>query len=211
MGKIQFNATSGKIFRATFGKFHNAQHSLAQSLCEVNDSLKNYRGILSTDESQLARLEKGDNVGIIRTREDIEKSREDAKSNITRLEKERVAMSQKAKKASEDTLALVTEELYKGYQSIGTDNDIFATAIADWFKANGFADATPENCEVYTRWFGMFDKKNSNRKKVETTYLRTGMTKSNFTSAWCEAMADELQRNGIIHPFKYTYEVKKNK
>lgn len=215
MTKIQYNTKDAKAFRTIMAKFHNAKHSLADYITETTKkggTLDNAKQALADDTEQLFTLRFGTDdakKGIIRTLDEVEKSFADNKAIVDRITENLSKAREKSNKACEDALALVTEDLYKGYCTIGTDECDFAEVIAKWFIAQGFKDATAENCDYYARWFGSKDKRNSSRKICEKQHLRSNMTKKDFTSAWMEALADDLQDAGIINAYKYTFVPKK--
>lgn len=211
MNKIQYNVKEAKPFRTIMAKFHNAKHELANYIAETTKKggvLDSAKTALNEDANDLFTLKTGteeEKKAVVRTLEEVEKSYTASKARVDRVQDDLSKARDKANKACEDALALVTPELYAGYCTIGTDDDNFGEVIAKWFIAQGFADATAENCDYYARWFGSKDKRNTARKICEKKHLRSNMTKKDFTSAWMEALADDLQDAGIINAYKYTF------
>ena len=63
MSKIQWNATSGKNFRDTLGKYHNAQHQLADTLLKLQadkksnvESIANMESTLESDNATIDKM-----------------------------------------------------------------------------------------------------------------------------------------------------------
>ena len=163
-------------------------------------------GILN-DLEDYRKLEKGETDGILRDKDTIGKSAVNAQANIERIKADLAKAREKSAKAMKSAEDLITDDLYDAY----ADDEDFAQAIATWFQANGFADATAENCEAYTRYIGSRSKKNGSKASAKSGILQTAQNKKSFTTIWLGALADDFQNAGIINAYKYTFDVTKKK
>jgi hypothetical protein len=209
MKKIQYNATTLKSFRNTFAKYHAAKHTLADTINRKSASMKSYQSILADDADDLAKLDAGETV--LRTRDVIEASRKNATDNIERLKDELAKAREKCATACETAEALVTADLYNAYvNSIDTEReseDVYVTALVEWFKAQGAVDADAENVACYANLIGT--RKNGAKASAKAGTLSAARTRKDFTEMFCRTLADALQAADIIKPHKYTFDVTK--
>lgn len=205
MTKIQFNATTGKNFRATMAKYHVARHQLNDTINKLNDALKSWNKIMDGDFDDLDDLKNGNAEGVLRDEATIKSSIATAHANIERIKDTLSKAREKAQASCEKAEALVTDDLYNAY----AHDENFADAIATWFKAQGFTDATAENCDAFTRYIGNHSKNNSARQSAKKGYLTDCQNKKGFIKLWLGSLCDDLQKDGVINAYKYQFDVTK--
>lgn len=208
MSRIQWNATSGKNFRDTLGKYHNAQHQLADTLLKLQADKKSNVESLASMEETLA----SDNATIDKA--DIERTIATLKAVGEKIDKDITRAREKSAKACEKALALVTDDLYNAYVDYAKakgekSTDDFAQAIATWLIANGFVDATADACKGFAGLVGL--KRNSNRGKCKNGTLMAVQVRKVFEPTFIGALADNLQDAGIINAYKYNFELTSKK
>jgi len=214
MTKIQFNSTNLKNFRNTMAKYHVARSLKADTINELTDSRNAYQKVLNKDIEQLLKLEKGETEGITRSKSEIEDDAKSAKANVVRLTASIKAATEKCEKSTAEAEKLITEDLYLAYVEYisdkgNNDGKAFAQAVAEWFKAQGASDATPENTIGFVGVIG--SKDNGNRQQALTGNFEGAVTLKTFKKRFLGNLADNLQAAGIIAPYKYKFEVKKNR
>ena len=197
MSKIQFNATTGKKFRATMGKYFDAVHAINDYVLGKSAAIKAYNAAIAADADDVNAILMGSYQGI-RVLADIQ-------ADMLALTEKRDAIladvqSVKDKQAKFIDAAndLVGKDLHTAYVS-----GDFASAIADFFKANGFADATPENCAVYATLIGV--KKASAMQSCKTGKLTTKMSFNQFRDLFLRILADSLCENACFKAYAYKF------
>lgn len=207
---INFNVTTGKVFRDTIAKYHTAGHNLKDVLAKFKKELKDAQ----SSKAQLEETSKSENALI--SKEDCEKAIKVQDALIEKIKSEIEKARKKAVSREETGLALVTDDLYDAYVDANSwdklsecdaENDVkYLSALCDWFKGQGFQDATPENVKVFAK---MVSQKRSGARNIE--YFRTAESRKQFNKDFIEGICDYLQVRGLIAPHKYEYIVKKSK
>ena len=192
---IQFNATSFKPNRDKLSKYYNATHELVETIEKLNDKIRNVEGSLAS----LKDTEDSDNALI--DAEDVKRTITTLETRLEKLNKDVTTAKSKAKKAQAEALALVTDDLYKGY----VEDENFAEVVATWFQSIGLPDATPEGCDDYTRYVGTHSKKSTKKAKRTTGRISAGQPRKSFEVLWINALCDDLLDAKVINPYKYTY------
>jgi len=211
MNKIQFNSNSLKSFRQICSKYHNARHELNDYIATHDEDLKKAKEALETDTNQLFTLRYGkeeDKRAIGRTEDEVKKALFESKEIVDTLTKNLEAAREKCANACKAAEDLVSDSLYEAFKTAKTGRE-FAGAIAKWLIANGAMDATPENCEGYAFWLGNRSGKNNAKKAAEVGKLSKCISKKQFVTNWLGALVDELQDEGIINAYKYTFQPRK--
>lgn len=198
MSKIQWNSTNGKAFRTVMAKYHDARHALNDFICKKSVVIAGLKQALDLDFEDLYALEKGEADGVLRSEADVKASALSNKSALEKAQNDLKAAREKCAKQTEKAEALVTDELYSAYNT-----DTFADGIADWLKAQGFEDATPENCARFTQFVGLRDL--GSKSAFKAGKLTDAKSKKAFTRTFLGAFADLLQDEGIINAYKYTF------
>lgn len=203
MSKIQYNATSAKSFRTTIAKFYVARHSIADYVLKNKASLKAWTTIAQTDSSALADLLLNGNEQI-RSEHEIRESLAKANAQISAINASIKKFSDKFDSAVEKANNLVTDALYKSAKADFEDGtDTFNAALAEWFKAQGLTDATPENVPVLQ--FGA--KKASAKKSCKDGVLVDFMSKKAWAEMFIRTLADQLVTDKCIDTYKYKFEL----
>lgn len=206
-GKMQFNATSGKNFRATMAKWHDADFDLAEKILEKSDRVKSIRGMIDTNNKDLARLEKGE-PGVLREKSVIEAENVDFEARI-KAENDALAEYRKAQTDRyTGARELLNKDLHKAYEAYVTngERDAYVVALANFFDANGLEPAMA-SLDAFVAAVGK--KKNSARQKVKTGNHNGAISynawRDIFLGEICDVMGDALPL------YKFTYVLKENR
>ena len=197
---IRFNAKEAKDFRATMAKWHDAQFQITDALLQKAERVKNYRGIIASNNEMLAK-KLSDRVG--------RRSDEDLKDEIATMESkikdENEAMAE-LRKAQADrldpALKMADNALYEGYVAYyrDGDRDAYVEAMTLWFNRNGVA-CTRNDVGDFVNVVGK--KKNSARQMYKTgkhngVYAYTTW-RTVFLGELCDTLGDLLP----MHKFTY--------
>lgn len=204
--KIQFNATSGKDFRATMAKYYVAKHELNDYICAAQKRISSLRTIIDTDLERLVKIENGD--ATLGNADEIKAEIVSMNAKVN-AENEKLAKARdKANKSCEKAMATVTDAMYNA--AAEQDDATFNKVFAAYLKANGFDTATPENVPVLH--FGV--KANSAKKACKSGMLNGFMSQKAWTTVFLNELADTLYEQKVIDPYKYKFDPdagKKNK
>lgn len=206
---IQFNSKSFAKFRATMGKFYNAEHSTKDRIGSLNDSINGSKASLDRNKADLEKLLNGD--------KSIHESEESLRQVIAQFEKQiedyktdRTNATKKKSLAEEDAKNMLTDALYNAYKLYieakgDGDADAYAQAIADWFMAVQTGD---DKVQVYPSgcmgFIGLVGGMRDSRSQ-KTGNLRKAKTPATFKQEWLENLADNLKNAKVIDPYKYEY------
>ena len=206
-GAMQFNSKSGKAFRDTMAKWHDADFDLAEKIMEKTDRVKSIIGMINTNRTDLEKLAKGE-TGVLREKSVIEAEIADFEK---RIESENKALAE-YKKAQADRYAgahaLLSKELHKAYVDFVTEGkrDEYVVALANFFDENGLEPAT---CSLDKFVAVVGKKKNSARQKIKTGSHNGAMSyqawRDIFLGEICDVMGDALPL------YKFTYVLKDNR
>lgn len=155
--KIQLNATSFKATRNIISAYFGAKYDLAIELDKTRKATKSLVEVIRADEEQLVKVLMGNTDGIIRTREDIEKSIATNKATYNKLIAPYNTLVEKCDRAIKDAVELFNGKdsaLYKAYVAYvtaPTDDgyNAYADAMAKRFVKLGLTDATADNIAHY--------------------------------------------------------------
>lgn len=206
-GKMQYNATSGKSFRATMAKWHDADFDLAEKILEKSDRVKSIRGMIDTNKSDLEKIARGES-GVLREKSVIESEIVDFESRIVAennaLDEYRKAQADRYNGAR----ALLSKELHKAYVDFVTNGkrDEYIVALANFFSDNGLEPAIDSLNEFMA---AVGKKKNSARQKIKTGNHNGSMSyqawRDIFLGEICDVMGDALPI------YKFTYVLKESR
>lgn len=209
-GKMQFNATSAKAFRTTMSKWHDADFDLAQKIMEKSDRVKNIRGMMDNDKSDLEKLAKGER-GVLREKHVIEAELVSFEAQI-KSENDALAEYRKAQADRyEGAHKLLSKDLHKAYVDYVTlgNRDGYVVALANFLDDNGLEPAM-DTLNMFVAAVGK--KKNSARQKIKTGNHNGAVSynawRDIFLGEVCDVMGDALPL------YKFTYvlrEERKNK
>lgn len=209
-GAMQFNAKTGKDFRVTMAKWHNADFELAERIMEKSDRVKNFTGMINTNKSDLEKLEKGE-AGVLRDKSVIEAEILDYEARI-QAERDALAEYRKAQADRyESARALLSKELHKAYVDFVSNGnrDAYVVALANFFDENGLEPAMG-SLDKFVAAVGK--KKNSARQKIKEGKHNGSVSyqawRDIFLGEVCDVMSESLGDEWI---YKFTYELKDNR
>lgn len=207
-GKMQYNVKTGKDFRDTMAKWHNADFELAEKILDKSDRVKARRTIIDSDNGLIARLEKGETIIGAKTIEDL---RAEIAQYETEIQTENTQLSE-YRQAQADRYAgarnLLTKELYNAYVGFLTEGkrDEYIVALANFFDENGIEPAMTSLNDFVA---AVGKKKNSARQKVKTGNHNGAVSfqawRDVFLGEICDVMGDALPI------YKFTYVLKDNR
>lgn len=206
-GKMQYNAKSGKTFRDTMAKWHNADFELAEKILEKADDVKKFKGMIDTNKRDLERLEKGE-AGVLREKSVIESEIADFESRIVKKSEELAEYRKEQASRYEQARALASKELHVAYVDFITNGnrEAYTLALANFFDANGLEPAMDSLNEFVA---AVGKKKNSARQKVKTGNHNGAVSyqawRDIFLGEVCDVMGDALPL------YKFTYVLKDNR
>ena len=211
MAKIQFNSKSFANFRTVMAKYHNANHETKDFLGSLQETINGDKASLSRNESALAKLINGD-TSVHESRESLEAVIEQFKKQLENHEIDKKNATLKKKKAEEDAVDLITDNLYNAYKAYieckgEGDADAYALAIAEWFMEvqkegnSPKVEVTANHCMGY---IGLVGSMNDSKSQI-TGMLRKAKPRKTFTEEWLKTLADNLQNANIIAPHNYAY------
>lgn len=151
--KLQLNSKTFKATRDTISAYFGAKYDLAIELDKTRKATDDLKKVINTDREQLGKVILGDDKGILRTREEIEKALAMNTATYNKLVAPYNAMAEKCADAIKKAVDLFNGKdsaLYKAYVSYVTEPtdekfDAYAKAMADRFVELGLTDATAEN------------------------------------------------------------------
>lgn len=203
-GNMQFNATSAKDFRVTMAKWNDATFELAEKIMAKSDRVKALRTLISTNDTDLERLAKGEK-GVLRDEATIKAESVEIQAKI-KAENDALA---EYKKAQADRLKsahdLLTKELYEAYKAyISNDKrDAYVVALAEWLDAQGLEPAMA-TLDKFVAVVGK--KKNTARNKIKTGEhngaFGFNQWRDIFLGEICDVMGDAIPK------YKFTYVLK---
>lgn len=206
-GNMQFNVKTAKNFRDTLAKWHDADFALAEKILIKSDRVKKLRGMIDTNNEDLARLEKGES-GVIREKSVIEAENIDFEARI-KAESDALAEYRKAQTDRyTGARELLNKDLHKAYEAYVTngERDAYVVALANFFDENGLEPAM-NSLNAFVAAVGK--KKNSARQKVKTGNHNGAISynawRDIFLGEICDVMGDALPL------YKFTYELKENR
>lgn len=208
MKKIQWNTENGKVSRKVWAKAHHGYHAINDSRKLTNSAVNGNEASLKLLEQSLDNAKANESTPI----EDIAKIEADiksAKNKIDELKKALHTTIEEQNKAIKPATDLITDALYDAYvewcleaNTDGEGADLkYAEAIAEWFKANGFADAEAEYCKRFTA----FVARANNAQSFKNGLLTRAERKSQFATKFTKGLVDALQSLGVINGYKYKY------
>ena len=207
-GKMQYNAKSGKDFRATMAKWHNADFELAEEILRKQDRVNALNTLIGSNNDLIAKLEKGESIIGNKTVEDLRS--EIANWEVQKVtENENLAEYRKAQASRyEDARALLSKELHQAYVEYVTNGnrDGYVLALANFFDENGL-EPTMDSLNEFVASVGK--KKNSARQKVKTGNHNGSVSyqawRDIFLGEICDVMGDALPL------YKFTYVLKEKR
>lgn len=207
-GKMQYNVKSGKDFRATMAKWHNADFELAEELLRKADRVKAIRTLIDSNNDLIAKLEKGESIIGGKTVSDLKAEIATWEAQIA-TENETMAEYRKAQtERYENARALLSKELHQAYVDFVTNGnrDGYVLALANFFDENGIEPAMDSLNEFVA---AVGKKKNSARQKVKTGNHNGSVSyqawRDIFLGEICDVMGDALPL------YKFTYELKEKR
>lgn len=206
-GKMQMNATTGKAFRATMAKWHNADFELAEKIMEKSDDVKNIRGMIETNRKDLAKIENGES-GVLREKSVIEAEIADFEARIAHLNENLAEYKKAQTDRYEGARALLSKDLHKAYVDYVTNGNRidYICALADFFEQNGLEPAMDSLNEFVA---AVGKKKNSARQKIKTGQHNGSVSyqawRDIFLGEICDVMGDALPL------YKFTYVLKEKR
>lgn len=207
-GKMQYNVKTGKDFRATMAKWHNADFELAEEILRKSDRVKAHRTLIDSNNELIAKLEKGETIIGCKNVADLQAEIAEWEAKIAH-ENEALAEFKKAQADRyESARALLSKELHKAYVDYVTlgERDAYVVALADFFDANGLEPAM-DSLNEFVAVVGK--KKNSARQKVKTGNHNGAISyqawRDIFLGEICDVMGDALPL------YKFTYVLRENR
>lgn len=206
-GAMQFNSKTGKNFRDTLAKWHNADFELAEKIMEKSDRVKNFYGMIETNKSDLEKLAQGKS-GVLRDKSVIEAEIVDYEA---RIQAESNAISEYRKAQAdryEGARKLLSKELHKAYVDFVTDGkrNEYVVALANFFDENGLEPAMG-SIDAFVAAVGK--RKNSARQKIKTGSHNGAVSfqawRDIFLGEICDVMGEALPL------YKFTYVLKDNR
>lgn len=207
-GKMQFNVKSGKDFRATMAKWHDADFDLAEKILFKNDRIDALKKLIKSNNDLIEKLERGESIISKKSIEDLRKEVEawenDIESENNALSEYRKAQEERYKGARE----LLSKDLHKAYVNFVSNGnrEAYVLALANFFDENGF-EPTIDSINEFVAVVGK--KKNSARQKVKTGKhngeFAYGTWRDIFLGEICDVMGDALPL------YKFTYVLKENR
>lgn len=207
-GKMQMNAKSGKDFRATMSKWHNADFELAEEILRKSDRVKAIRTLIDSNADLIAKLEKGESIIGGKSVADLQSEIATWENQIT---SENNALAEYKKAQADryaDAHALLSKDLHKAYVDFVTDGkrDEYICALADFFEQNGLEPAMDSLNEFAS---AVGKKKNSARQKIKTGNHNGAVSyvawRDIFLGEICDVMGDALPL------YKFTYVLKEKR
>lgn len=207
-GKMQMNAKSGKDFRTTLAKWHNADFEIAEEVLRKSDRVKAIYTLISTNKDLIAKLENGEKIIGNKTVEELQAEIDKFNADI---DAENKAMAEYRKVQAEryaDAHALLNKDLHKAYVGYVTEGrrDEYVVALANFFDENGL-EPTIDSLNVFIGAVGK--KKNSARQKIKTGSHNGAVSyvawRDIFLGEICDVMGDALPL------YKFTYVLKENR
>lgn len=209
---MNLQATELKAFRKTLALWHISDFKLADEICQSQNRIKNYNGIIDTDMDLLDKLSKGES-GVLKTESEL---KEDVKDMLTRIESEKQSLSKKREECDKDLdkgYALVTDALMDAIKtylvdifSAKAESDLL-NALVKWFSYNGAKDADIDSVRPYIRALGQ--KTNSSRGKAKTNKHNKVDTDKNIKKIFLGAICDEPKMANVLGTHKWVTIVEK--
>lgn len=205
---IQFNATSLKKFRGVVAKYYVAKNEVKDFILTNTVIVNGLKAALSADEDDIKRLDNGETV--IRDRATIESSIADLTAKLEARSNALASARERSAKACADAESLITPALYDAYVSYveakGDGDEVaYATAIAEWLKAQGATDATPENCMGFVGLVGLKNTSARAGLKDDLHRLTKAQSVKVFTTLFVGALADNLVNSNLVSVAKYKF------
>ena len=189
-GKSDFQVKSAKTFRNIMAKYHVACFALADLINGTNQRIKCATAVIDSDKAELAKLENGDTMGVLRTKDVIESEIKAQTDYITAQREALATASENQRKSMEDAYALVTEDVYNAYVAHMTDDTTsdFGMAIAKFLSDNG---VTPCEDTILAIRNSIGLRKNASRamqmtERHTSTYKYGKAFKDLFLGALCD-------------------------
>lgn len=206
-GKMQMNAKSGKDFRATLAKWHNADFELAEEILRKSDRVKAIRTLIDSNADLIAKLEKGESIIGGKSVADLQNEIATWENQIT---SENNALAEYKKAQADryaDAHALLSKDLYNAYVDYVTNGTVgYICALADFFEQNGLEPAMDSLNEFVA---AVGKKKNSARQKIKTGNHNGAVSyvawRDIFLGEICDVMGDALPL------YKFTYVLKEKR
>ena len=206
-GKMQMNAKSGKDFRATLAKWHNADFELAEEILRKFDRVKAIRTLIDSNADLIAKLEKGESIIGGKSVADLQNEIATWENQIT---SENNALAEYKKAQADryaDAHALLSKDLYNAYVDYVTNGTVgYICALADFFEQNGLEPAIDSLNEFVA---AVGKKKNSARQKIKTGNHNGAVSyvawRDIFLGEICDVMGDALPL------YKFTYVLKEKR
>lgn len=207
-GKMQMNAKSGKNFRTTLAKWHNADFELAEEILRKTDRVNAKKVLIASNEELIAKLEKGESIIGGKSMEELQAEIDTWNAEI---DAENNALAEYRKEQAEryaDAHALLSKDLHKAYVGYVTEGkrDEYVVALANFFADNGL-EPTIDSLNVFVGAVGK--KKNSARQKIKTGNHNGAVSyvawRDVFLGEICDVMGDALPL------YRFTYVLKENR
>ena len=219
---IQLNSKSGKAFRDTLALWHIADFNKADADVTKSVYIKGRMACIETNETCIAKAEtKGQKTYGKKSIEKLQAEIAQFKADIE-AERERVsALKEEYDKDTIKGLDLVTDDVVNAviersadvYSDTTLDN--LKSALAEWFKANGFADADADGVTPYATAISGQMKQSSRGKCKNNTHNKVFTVKDTkaVKNLLLGAICDEPTMKSIlpIHKWENVIEKKTKK
>lgn len=207
-GNMVFNSKTGKDFRETLAKWHNADFEIAEEILRKSDRVNATRTLIDSNNELIAKLDKGEKIIGDKTRDDLLSEIATWESQI---ESENKALAEYKKEQAERYACaynLLSKDLYKAYVAYVTDNkrDEYVVELATFFDNNGLVPAMG-SLDKFVAAVGK--KRNSARQKVKTGKHNGAITYNAWRDIFLGEICDTMEN--ALPLFKFTYVLKENR
>lgn len=122
-GKVQFNATSAKDFRATLAIWHVFDFECKDMAKKYAKTISNYKGIIATNTELIEKLAKGESIIGGRTLESLTADNADMEKRIADTRAEFSAWKESQSESVKKSEKLFSKDLYKSYVASLAESD----------------------------------------------------------------------------------------